>query len=186
MSKTYYFYKIYKDEFCYIGSTTDLKNRRQSHKNNCNNQNRKGYNSKIYKTIRDNGGWCSFNFELIKQFDNLTRRESQVIERIYIDEFGNLNSNNSFRTTEDNKESKNQYYLNNQEKCKEKANQYYLNNQEKCKEKTNQYRLNNLNKIKEKNSKKITCECGCEIRLYGLPRHRKTKLHQDYLLITVS
>jgi len=234
MSKTYYFYKIYKDEFCYIGSTTDLKNRQKSHKNDCTNENMKGYNRKIYKTIRDNGGWECFNFELIKQFDNLTRQEAHVIERLYIEEFGNLNMVNSIRTKEDIKIYKNQYYLNNLDKCKERNNQYYLNNLDKCKERNNQYYLNNQDKIAERsnqyrlnnkekkaerdkqyrlnnkekkaeqnkqyalNNKEkikeryakwnvaITCDCGSETTKGHLSSHRKTKKHQDYLLITVS
>jgi hypothetical protein len=203
MFKTYYYYKIYKDDFCYIGSTTNLKKRQNGHKNRCTNENSKCYNLKLYKTIRENGGWECFTFELIKQFDNLTKQEARVIEQVYINEFGNMNSLNSYITQqqlielkykcskqyrlnnqEELKQSKHQYYLNNQEKLKEQQNQYYLNNQDKLKEYQNQYRLNNRDKILEHSKKNITCECGCEIRIYELPRHRKSKIHQDYLRIT--
>ena len=205
MSKTYYFYKIYKDDFCYIGSTVNLKKRINDHKNNCTNKAKKGYNLKIYKTIRENGGWDCFTFEVIKQFDNLTKQEARVIEQVYINEFGNMNSLNSYITQqqlielkykcgkqyrlnnqEELKQSKHQYYLNNRDKILEHDKQYYLNNQEKKKKYQNQYRLNNRDKINEKQREKSTCECGCEIRRGDLPRHRKTKKHQDYLLMTVE
>jgi hypothetical protein len=221
MSKIYYFYKIYKDEFCYIGSTCDLNNRKIQHKSACNNENNKLYNRKVYKTIRANGGWDCFTFQVIKQFDNLTEQEARVIERVYIEEFGNLNMVNSIRTKEDEKKEQQKYYLNNQNKIKENVKQYQLNNKEKIKlrkhnyylnniEQVQQYHLNNRDKILErqkkyrednqeyfiqyrlnnrdilnqKSSQKITCECGCIIRRDSLSKHKKTKIHQDYLVIT--
>jgi hypothetical protein len=219
MSKTYY-YKIYKDDFCYIGSTNNLKNRQNSHKYRCTNENSEGYNLKLYKTIRENGGWECFTFELIKQFDNLTKQEAFVIEQIYIEEFGNMNMKKSYISREEQLEQNNQrakqYSLNNQDKIKERQQQYrlnnrdkileqkkkyrldnrdkiaehhkqyYLNNQDKILERQKQYSLNNLDKIKEWQTKKITCECGCETTRGHLARHRKSKIHQDYLLIIVE
>ena len=41
----------------YVGSTTDFIRRKYCHKSRCNNTNSKEYNRKVYKMIRDNGGW---------------------------------------------------------------------------------------------------------------------------------
>jgi len=51
----------------YIGSTINFKNRGYLHKSCCVNKNNKAYNYKVYKFIRDNGGWE--NWEMIKICD---------------------------------------------------------------------------------------------------------------------
>ena len=40
----------------YVGHTTDFSNRKRKHKSCSLNSNYKGYNCKVYKMIRDNGG----------------------------------------------------------------------------------------------------------------------------------
>ena len=52
----------------YIGSTTDFTRRKNSHKNNCNNEKRKDYNAKKYQYIRVNGGWNEWNMVEIEKF----------------------------------------------------------------------------------------------------------------------
>ena len=42
---------------CYVGSTTDFSKRKYGHKSACNNCKIKNYNLKVYKIIRENGGW---------------------------------------------------------------------------------------------------------------------------------
>ena len=41
---------------CYVGSTTNIVKRRQSHKSVCNNENSKLFNFYVYQFIRENGG----------------------------------------------------------------------------------------------------------------------------------
>jgi predicted GIY-YIG superfamily endonuclease len=54
-------YKIVCNDFnvkdIYVGHTTDLIKRRSMHKYTCINENVKQHNLKIYKIIRENGGW---------------------------------------------------------------------------------------------------------------------------------
>ena len=62
----YTFYKIYKDGCeSYIGSTVNLHKRKIKHKSNCNNQKSKKYNFPVYKHIRENGGYNTFEFEIL-------------------------------------------------------------------------------------------------------------------------
>jgi len=58
----------------YIGSSFDMKLRKYKHKNNCNNSKQKKYNYKVYKYIRDNGGFDNWKFEILveKEFENKT------------------------------------------------------------------------------------------------------------------
>ena len=66
-SKTH-FYKIVCNDTnikpCYVGHTTDFKRRNYEHKSCSENVNSKT-NNKLYKTIRDSGGWCNWSMILI-------------------------------------------------------------------------------------------------------------------------
>ena len=42
---------------CYVGHTTNFKQRKIEHKFACCNENSKSYNCKVYSFIRDNGGF---------------------------------------------------------------------------------------------------------------------------------
>jgi hypothetical protein len=89
-----------------------------------------------------------------------------------------------------------EYYENNKEIIKEKAKEYYQNNlelitekkkniYEKNKtiisEKAKEYYEKNKIKINEKAKVKIQCECGCEICIYNLSRHKQSKKHIDLM-----
>ena len=41
---------------CYVGYTTNFKNRKHTHKNTCNNPNVECHNMPVHKCIRSNGG----------------------------------------------------------------------------------------------------------------------------------
>ena len=52
-------YMIYKDgcDDCYIGSTTNIKDRIKTHKSRCNKPETLHGKFRLYNFIRDNGGW---------------------------------------------------------------------------------------------------------------------------------
>ena len=202
------FYKIVsKDENikdCYVGKTKNFKKRVLDHKSNCNNENYKNYNIKLYQYIRENGGINNFNFIEIEtnEYDD---KNSAIRERYWIEELNaNLNSVIPSRTLrqfyEDNikekkiydkirneknrkiiSEKQREYNKKNIEKIKEYQNEYCKNNKEKIKEYQNEYRKNNKEKIKEYQKEKIICECGCEITKYNLITHKKSKKHIDLI-----
>jgi len=82
----YYIYKIYKPEteFLYIGSTNKLSSRKSHHKKNTYNRCKKSYHRPLYKTIRDNGGWDEWIFELVEELD-CEKLEARQREQYYID-----------------------------------------------------------------------------------------------------
>ena len=43
-------------KYVYVGHTTNFVKRKCNHKSDCNNNNSKSYDLKVYQTIRDNGG----------------------------------------------------------------------------------------------------------------------------------
>ena len=46
----------------YIGSTYDEIEREHNHKSDCNNENNKSYDLKVYKFIRANGGYDNWKY----------------------------------------------------------------------------------------------------------------------------
>ena len=196
----------------YIGSTKDFKSRFIKHKSNCNNIKSEKYNLKVYKFIRDNGGFNNWNMIKLEEFITDNNQEKLKKEKYYIKLYeSNLNSYSPLRTIEeykewyednkeqikeqkkewyeDNKEKRKkqnkEWYENNKEKIKEHKKEYYEKNKEKLKEyyETNKkYREDNKEQISEKGKEKIKCDCGSIIRKDSLKRHKKTKKHLNLML----
>ena len=158
----YYFYKIVCDDlpnFVYVGSTMSFANRKYHHKRTCTNENNKKYNYKIYKTIRENGGWDNWRMVCVHQQEVDNKRHAEQIEEQYRVELnGNLNMIRAFRSEEQKKEYGKEYYENNTEYFKE----YYQDNKDR---------------IKEKVGEKITCECGFTYTFSHKARHMKSQKH---------
>jgi len=103
----YSFYMIVgKDDtnLKYIGSTKDFYYIMCIHKSYCNNPKSKKYNFKVYKTIRDNGGWDNFNKILMINIESLYDTEAlQIEEKIRKAENGNMNGKKCHTTDEETK-----------------------------------------------------------------------------------
>ena len=69
----------------YIGSSMDFTKRKRHHKSDCNNLNRIKYNYKVYKFIRDNGGFENWEFEVINEYKFITKKELNINEQYYKD-----------------------------------------------------------------------------------------------------
>jgi len=144
-------YKIYcKDENIkefYIGSSKKFKKRKYKHKSDCNNENGRCYNLKVYKFIRANGGYNNFDYEILLETieDGIKK-----IEQEYIDDLQptlNCNSACGF----DRKEYHKKYNEKIKEYRKEYEKEYYKNNIKNIREKQRLYRLKNKEKIREIN-----------------------------------
>ena len=70
----------------YIGSTTNFKQRKGLHKRSCNNEKDKAYNIKVYKCIRENGGWDNWDMIQIKTVNATDKRYLEAEERLVIEE----------------------------------------------------------------------------------------------------
>jgi len=72
----------------YVGHTTNFSQRRQSHK-----QNSTKNKCKLYKTIRDNGGWNNWTMEIIDFYNCKNLYEAKIKEQAHFLELNaNLNS----------------------------------------------------------------------------------------------
>jgi hypothetical protein len=137
----------------YVGHTTDFIKRKYAHKKVCNTETDKGYNFKIYKMIRDNGGWDNWAMIEIEKYSCNDRNESHARERYWYEELNaNMNSNIPNRINKEwfiiNKDKQNKY-------CKEysKINKDKLKlkreiNKEKYKEYQKKYRESKINNLK--------------------------------------
>jgi len=142
----YTFYKIFKDGCeSYIGSTTNYYDRKVKHKSACNNLKSKKYNYPVYKYIRDNGGFDTFDVKVIAtKFCN--KRDAEIYEG----ELMKIHNStlNVFRNYSevDKKEYKKEY-------DKKQHKKYYEKYSEKIKQKNKEYRDNNPDKKKEYDKK---------------------------------
>jgi len=94
----YTFYKIVCNDSnvtqIYVGSTVNLKNRISKHKSRCNNPNVESHNAKVYKFIRDNGGWTNWNFKVLEIKGCINKYDASKIEQQHINDLkSELNSN---------------------------------------------------------------------------------------------
>jgi len=149
---------------CYVGSTTDFKIRKYKHKTSCNNVNCRKYNLKVYKFIRENGGFNNFEFIKIKNYECCSKAELELEERKQYEIYGGeLNTQIPART-------KKEYYLDNFEKYRENNKKY-----------NKKYYLDNKEKIKEKQNEKIKCDCGSVYQYKSKARHYRSIKHRNYL-----
>ena len=185
-------YKIVCDDLsvkdCYVGHTTDMSKRKWGHKSVCNNEKNKGHNHKIYKIIRENGGWDNWNMLLVEKFPckdkyDACKREREVYEELD----AKMNMLIPYRTQEEikqyHKQYDQEYYQTNKEYKKQKFKEYNQLNKQKISAYKKKYREANQQKISERNKEKIECLiCGSIVRRSDIAQHKRTAKHN--LIIT--
>jgi len=175
MTFTGYIYKITGAcGLVYIGSTTNMIQRKYVH--NCTNNN---CSSKLLKKPL--------------QFNIIDTREYKLIKTLYLVEQFYLDNNNTINqirayTNERSlgyllrKQIKaNIYYNKNKEKFNVKRKIYREKNSEKLNEKAKIYYNKNKERINKSRNEKIKCACGCLISRGKLSRHKKSKKHINLL-----
>lgn len=187
--KNYIFYKICCDDndYVYVGSTCNFNNRKRQHKQNCNNETGKEYHLKVYKTIRENGGWENWKMIQIGTKEQITKRDAERIEEEYRLELkAELNDKRAYLTEEVKKERKAIADKKYRESEKGKATQerrkdYFTeyNNSEETKARKHEWYLANKERTQAKASEKYVCSCGKEVTIGKKARHEKTKFHID-------
>lgn len=136
----------------YIGSTKNYKHRISDHKSYCNNPNCSKYNLKVYKFIRENGGWSNWSKMVIATIEVQDKLEQRKIEQVYIDHLEpGLNCDRSYRTLEQRNEQ--------HKECEKK---YYKKN-------------------KEQINKKINCACGGKYTWHHKLQHQRTIKHNKFI-----
>jgi len=141
-------------ELLYVGSSTNFIKRKQQHKLCCNDENNIKYNTKVYKMIRENGGWDQFKIIIIKEYPcdskiNLLIEEDRIMKELK----ANLNSQRAYISIEEEKLQKKeldkQYRINNLEKIKQYEKKYYEDHKQQHNEYSKQYRKENEEQLKQ-------------------------------------
>jgi hypothetical protein len=133
-SKTVIYKIVCRDltiEDCYVGSTTDFRNRKNVHKSHC-----KTKNLKLYEFINSNGGWDNWTMIEIEKYICIDSNEMRARERYWAEELNaDLNTRKAITSNEEKKEYTNNY-------MKDHNKKYYLENAEKLKmkQKENYYK----------------------------------------------
>ena len=137
---------------CYVGHTTDFVRRKVAHKYNCNAENDKSYNFKLYKKIRENGGWNNFSIVLIEKYPCNDGDEARARERYWYENLNaSLNTVYPART-------KQEYFKEYDIIIKEYKKKYNELNKDKIKEDNRDYKINNkenIQKVKKNITKRI-------------------------------
>ena len=181
----------------YIGSTTSFKDRKHKHSSVCNNNSiyNKGYNRKVYKYIRDNGGWGNWDMILIKYFPCDTRLELRKEEDKVKKELGaTLNMINAIEDLQSKKKNDKEYRVKNKEKINNRTKEWAEKNKShildyrkeyskrtKTRESKKEWDIKNRDKISLKKKEKFPCVCGSVIRKDSKYKHEKTKKHLAFL-----
>ena len=190
--KNYIFYKICCDDCddIYVGSTCNFNNRKRQHKGRSSNENDKEYNLKIYKTIRENGGWDNWRMIQIGNRDGITKREAEKIEEEYRVELkATLNDKFAFvdKQSAEYKSRKAEWDKKYRESEKgkqatERRKDYFnnYNQDQKTKDKKHLWYLENKEKLNAKAQQIFVCSCGKEVTFGKKARHEKTQFHMNY------
>lgn len=171
-SKTIVYKIVCKDDNikdCYVGHTTNFKNRKNQHKKYSNNNNLDKSHFKLYTTIRENEGWNNWDMVEIERYDCKDIYEARKYEYKWIKEL-KANLNYVLPYDKDIKECIKERYNSKQKEYREKHKQQ-LN------EKSKEYYQNNKQQLNEKSKEKIQCECGCMITKRLLKEHKRTQKH---------
>lgn len=169
----------------YVGSTKNITERKQGHKDKFYNPTSISYNFKIYNHIRENGGWEVFEFIILETIEDiLTKR---IREQFWINKYGInnlLNEVDAYITEEERKErvriGRSKRYNANKELYAEKMKAYYELNKEELAEKGKVYRAEKKEEIRAFKNRKVMCDCGIIYTHSNKNRHCRSKTHLSF------
>ena len=184
-------YKIVSNDLsitdCYVGHSTDFVRRKQRHKYNCTNE-------KVYKTIRENGGWDNWMMVEIEKYPCKDANETTAKEREW---FERLNSSlNMIYPQRGQAEylkinrdelimKKRQYNDDHREEIRLQGLQYRKDRKEEIRNKDHQYHKDHKEEKalynKERFKKIFICGCGKQFHFNYNSLHKKTVFHKQYM-----
>tara|TARA_B110000285_G_scaffold2159_1_gene2289 strand:+ start:39 stop:617 length:579 start_codon:yes stop_codon:yes gene_type:complete len=178
----YFFYKIVNInadiELIYVGSTANWKERQRNHRIITTNVNDALYTSKLYRTIREHGGWCEFKMVEIGYVEQLTYNQAHQLEEEYrLCLSANMNTKRCFLTPQEAIDAKKNYHIINKDAVKQNR----LDNRDEILKQKKEYRVRHNDKINSKARTEIKCVCGSMTCLGHKARHEQTKKHKAYL-----
>jgi len=156
------------DETVYIGSTIGKYFCLRKGEHTRPSTTKSGKQQNLYGYISENGGWESFKFDILREFDNIQRTQLLEIEKSYIININpRCNKHTPVVTYEE--------FL---QKARIKGKLYRqrhpeYNEKNKARESQKQY-------VKKRCSTKIECECGGRYTLQNKTNHFSREIHKKH------
>ena len=141
---------IYADVTRYVGSTTNFTTRKGKHKSDCNNEKAPNHDVKLYRFMRETGGWSDeWSMVLVEAYPNCkSTLELRKYERHHYDLLlPDLNMIKPYTSEEEKK----QYYEDNKDDILEQRRQYYEENKDDILGKVTLYREGKKDELEEYN-----------------------------------
>ena len=150
----------------YVGSTTNVVKRRAAHKKDCTNENGKTYNLRVYRFIREHGGFENWDVVVVEQFPCENDEIKRTRERHWCEQLGaTLNSIRPIITEQETRDYQKVYYTDNAAEIKDRMKIYNVDNASKIKDRSKIYRAEHAAEINEK-QKNYAAEHTTEIKDY--------------------
>ena len=147
---------------CYVGHTTNFVKRKNRHKHSCNTETNNSHNYKIYKFIRENGGWDNWSMIEIEKYPCNDINEAIAKERYWYEQLdAKLNTDYPAKSKKE----------------------WTQENYETIKVYQKEYRETNKEQIKAKKNQKFNCPCGGKYSHNDKSRHYKTQKHKDFMAL---
>ncbi len=156
----------------YVGHTTNFVQRKSSHKQGCINPKSSNYDCKLYNTIREKGGWDTWEIIPLEEYvDCQNKIQARIREEKWRLE---LNASLNMKKAHLSKEEYDKRHC-------EESKIFYQKNKDKIQIYKAQFFQDHKEEIKAKVSQKFECDCGSICRIGDKARHEKSKKHQAYL-----
>ena len=132
----------------YVGHTTNFIQRKNHHKNHCNDTTVSSY---VYEFIRQHGGWDNWNMIQIEERNCKNKREAESTEHYWIEKLNStLNTNKPYAMCKEEPQLyKHYWYEEKKDYILEKAKHHYEENKEQKLEYQKQYAEKNKEQIVE-------------------------------------
>lgn len=160
---------------CYVGHTTNFKQRKSHHKSACNG---KGHNStyKIYTIINSNGGWDNWDMVEVEKCSCNDINEAVARERHWYEQLNSkLNMKVPSRTAEEYRSDTADII------AKRAMDWYYENHLYAIQVRREHYNTHKDSINAKRNNKVVKCECGMVISSSNYTRHIKRAIHLNSL-----
>jgi hypothetical protein len=157
---------------CYVGSTTNFRKRKCSHKNNSTNVMDIKYHMNVYKYIREHGGFENWDMVQIEEIKFENNRELHARERYWIETLhSKLNAYIPNRTEEELIVIKKDYDA-----------ERRIRDQDNINIMRKKYRDENKEKITEHAKISYNCPCGGKYQNTSKAAHMKSSKHHKYIV----
>ena len=173
----------------YVGSTTNFKHRKRSHKEACTNDLHPSYLQQKYVVMRANEGWENWEMIEIEKFPCADSNEARARERYWCETLNSsMNTRKPLRTLDEKEAYDKIWFQLNKDILKDKRIEKYNKIKDDVEfrksnvQRVNEYRQKNHDAILTRQRANITvCQCGSSHRSTDRSQHLKSKKHNDFI-----